>query len=135
MVTNWQLQHLVIHFGVGNVLTSRSESGGGEGLLFLRPRPRDFPSEPRRNRSESESLMGVDGLWIALYSAETHGSMFTLQFQYDGTQINLVLIQRYVKHITVCLNPTLCYICIHQSSKRPLTPRYVLNERMLKNKM
>lgn len=50
--------------------TSRSESGGGEGLLFLRPRPRDFPSEPRRNRSESESLMGVDGLWIVLYSAE-----------------------------------------------------------------
>lgn len=48
---------------------SRSESGGGEGLLFLRPRPRDFPSEPRRNRSESESLMGVDGLWIVLYSA------------------------------------------------------------------
>ena len=50
--------------------TSRSESGGGEGLLFLRPRPRDFPSEPRRNRSESESLIGVDGLWIVPYSVE-----------------------------------------------------------------
>ena len=49
--------------------TSRSESGGGEGLLFLLPRPRDFPSELRRNLSESESLMGVDGLWIVLYSA------------------------------------------------------------------
>lgn len=48
--------------------TSRSESGGGDGLLFLLPRPRDFPSEARRNRSESESLMGVDGLWIVLYS-------------------------------------------------------------------
>lgn len=48
--------------------TSRSESGGGDGLLFLLPLPRDFPSEARRNRSESESLMGVDGLWIVLYS-------------------------------------------------------------------
>lgn len=50
--------------------TSRSESGGGDGLLCLLPRPRDFPSEARRNRSESESLMGVDGLWIVLYSPE-----------------------------------------------------------------
>lgn len=50
--------------------TSRSESGGGDGLLFLLPRPRDFPSEARRNRSESESLMGVDGLWMVLYSPE-----------------------------------------------------------------
>lgn len=49
--------------------TSRSESGGGEGLLFLLPRPRDLPSELRRNLSASESLMGVVGLWIVLYSA------------------------------------------------------------------
>lgn len=49
--------------------TSRSESGGGEGLLFLLPRPRDLPSELRRNLSASESLMGVAGLWIVLYSA------------------------------------------------------------------
>lgn len=36
--------------------------------MFLLPRPRDFPSELRRNLSESESLIGVDGLWIVLYS-------------------------------------------------------------------
>lgn len=58
-------------FEYGQWHTSRSESGGGEGLLFLLPRPRDFPSEPRRRRSESESLMGVEGLWIVLYSVKT----------------------------------------------------------------
>lgn len=46
--------------------------------MFLRPRPRDFPSEPRRNRSESESLMGVDGLWMVLYSADRQEELYLL---------------------------------------------------------
>lgn len=42
------------------VLTSRSLSGGGEGL-FLRDLPRDLDPPLRQARSSS-SLMGVDGL-------------------------------------------------------------------------
>lgn len=43
-----------------NQRTSRSLSGGGEGL-FLRPLPRDFDPELRHVLS-SRSLMGVEGL-------------------------------------------------------------------------
>lgn len=42
------------------VLTSRSLSGGGEGL-FLRDLPRDL-DPPLRHARSSSSLMGVDGL-------------------------------------------------------------------------
>lgn len=41
--------------------TSRSLSGGGEGLFF-RPLPRDFDPELLHVLS-SRSLMGVEGLW------------------------------------------------------------------------
>lgn len=75
------MQHLLVLVRHFNVLftfngihiitrTSRSLSGGGEGLLFLLPLPRDFPSEAPRNRSDSESLMVVDGLWIVPNSPE-----------------------------------------------------------------
>lgn len=46
--------------GILQSLTSRSLSGGGEGL-FLRPLPRDLDPPLRQARSSS-SLMGVEGL-------------------------------------------------------------------------
>lgn len=59
--------------------------------MFLRPRPRDFPSEPRRNRSESESLMGVDGLWIVLYSVEIEEELSSLGFGTMGPQLTFFI--------------------------------------------
>lgn len=49
-------------------LTSRSLSGGGEGL-FLRPLPRDLDPPLRQARSSS-SLMGVEGLCTVSNSPE-----------------------------------------------------------------
>ena len=52
------------------ILTSRSLSGGGEGL-FLRDLPRDL-APPLRHARSSSSLMGVDGLWTVSKSPERH---------------------------------------------------------------
>ena len=55
--------------GVFQSLTSRSLSGGGEGL-FLRPLPRDLEPPLRQARS-SISLMGVEGLCTVSKSPES----------------------------------------------------------------
>lgn len=55
--------------GVLRSLTSRSLSGGGEGL-FLRPLPRDLDPPLRQARSSS-SLMGVEGLCTVSKSPES----------------------------------------------------------------
>lgn len=54
---------IMLHPLRGNRRTSRSLSGGGEGLFF-RPLPRDFDPEPLHVLS-SRSLIGVEGLCTA----------------------------------------------------------------------
>lgn len=62
-------QYFKRQVGVFWSLTSRSLSGGGEGL-FLRPLPRDLDPPLRQARSSS-SLMGVEGLCTVSKSPES----------------------------------------------------------------